>query len=425
MFVDSVKVYVSGGRGGDGALSFRREKYVPRGGPDGGRGGDGGDVIFMATSHKNTLIDLGYRPHLKAQNGSQGEGGRRNGKRGEPLLVEVPLGTIIKDEDGTQLADLNSSRFQVVAAQGGRGGRGNASFASSRRRTPRFAEKGEPGEERTLLLELKVLADVGMIGYPNAGKSTFLARVSAAAPKIADYPFTTLVPQLGVVYLGEERSFVIADLPGIIEGAHQGAGLGHHFLKHIERTRVLLFILDMAAVDGSDPAADYQKLCLELQKYNPALLSRPRVIAANKMDLPEARDNLERFKKSISEEWPLFTVSAATGEGVTGLLEEIYRCLAEERALHLQPEGTAEQETIYLPPSFQYSFTSVQREGDLFIVRGTEVEKAVRRIDLESEDGVNYFQQVIETLGVENELKKKGIKEGDTVIIGEHEFTFR
>lgn len=425
MFVDNVKVFVSGGKGGNGALSFRREKYVPLGGPDGGRGGDGGDVVFIPTFHKNTLVHLNYHPHLKAQNGFHGEGGKRNGKRGEDLLVEVPMGTIIKDEVGNQLADLNCPHVKVVAARGGRGGRGNASFASSRRRAPRFAENGEHGEERILFLELKVLADVGMIGYPNAGKSTLLSNISSATPKIANYPFTTLVPQLGVVNLEEEHTFVVADLPGIIEGAHQGTGLGIRFLKHIERTKVLLYIIDMAATDGRDPLQDYEKLNLELQKYNTALLSRPAIIAANKIDLPGALDNFQHFQNNIAEEIHLFPVSAVTGEGVKGLVEEIYRCLAEVMVLNQQQKHVAEQETIYLPSSSQHSFTSVQREGDLFIVRGTEIENAVKRADLRSEEGVNYFQKVIKGLGVEDELKKKGIKEGDTVRIGEHEFTYQ
>lgn len=419
-FIDQVKIFVRGGRGGNGAASFRREKYVPRGGPDGGNGGDGGDVILVASLHKNTLIHLSYRPHLRAEGGGHGQGSNKNGGKGRSLEVEVPVGTVIKDENGIQLGDLFRSGIKAVVARGGRGGRGNTSFASSRYRAPSFAERGELGEERTLLLELKLLADVGLVGFPNAGKSTFLSRVSAAKPKIADYPFTTLAPQLGVVYLGEGRSFVMADLPGIIEGAHRGAGLGQRFLKHIERSRILLYILDMAATEKRDPLEDYLKLKNELAKYHEELAGKPVLIAANKMDLPGADQNLQRFRQHVVD-GEIFSISGVTGDGIKTLLEALYRRLQEERPD--MDEEAADTEIFYLPP-LPETILSVRREGDIFLVQGDQVEKAVSRADLSSEEGQRRFQELIRHLGVENELLKAGISEGDTVKIGDIEFLY-
>lgn len=419
-FIDQVKIFVRGGRGGNGAASFRREKYVPRGGPDGGNGGDGGNVILVASPQKNTLIHLSYRPHLRAEGGGHGQGSNKNGSRGRSLEVEVPVGTVIKDENGVLLGDLFKSGVKAVVARGGRGGRGNNCFATSRYRAPSFAEKGEPGEERTLLLELKLLADIGLVGFPNAGKSTFLSHVSAARPKIASYPFTTLTPQLGVVYLGEGRSFVVADLPGIIEGAHRGAGLGHRFLKHIERSRILLYILDMAATEKRDPFRDYLQLKEELANYHEELASKPVIIAANKMDLPGAVENMQRFREKVPGE-ELFPISGVTGEGITNLLEALYRRLQEERP-DLE-EDNVDTEIFYLPPLPEVGL-SVRRDGEIFLVQGDQVEKAVSRADLHNEEGLHRFQELIRRLGVENELLKAGIREGDTVKIGELEFLY-
>ena len=397
---------------------------MPHGGPDGGNGGDGGDVVLVASSHKNTLIHLRFRPHLRAEGGEHGRGRNRNGSRGQSLEIEVPAGTVIKDENGAQLGDLLKPGTRAVVARGGRGGRGNSSFATSRQRAPGFAEKGEPGEERTLLLELKLLADIGLVGFPNAGKSTFLARVSAARPKIADYPFTTLVPQLGVVYLGEERSFVVADLPGIIEGAHQGAGLGHRFLKHIERSRVLLYILDMAAVEGEgrDPFHDYQLLKKELHNYQEELAMKPAIVAANKMDLPGADENLQGFySRAAAGDLELFPISGVTGEGIDNLLEALYSKLQKEKGPELDEE--MDVDTFYLPPLPEVAL-SVQRDGEIFHVRGDQAIKAIARADLHNEEGLRRFQELIRRLGVENELLKAGIQEGDTVKIGEMEFLY-
>jgi GTP-binding protein len=419
--VDRVKVFVKGGKGGNGIVSFRREKYVPRGGPDGGDGGDGGDVIFVASSEKNTLIDLSYRPHLYAANGFHGQGKNKQGKSGSPLYVQVPVGTVIKDEKGALLADLHRSGIKVVAARGGRGGRGNIHFTTSRRRAPDFAEKGELGEERTLILELKLLADVGLVGFPNAGKSTLLSRISAARPKIADFPFTTLTPQLGVVYLGGERSFVVADLPGIIEGAHQGAGLGHQFLKHIERTGVLLYLIDIAGTEGRDPYLDYGNLKEELKLYHEEMLSKPAILAANKIDLPQSAGYLKEFRARIKD-IPLFPISAVTGEGIDALLEELYRRVQERMAL-LPEENLEDHEIIYLSP-LEVRPLLIQVEGNIYLVRGDEAEKAALRADFNSPEGLRRFQEAIRRLGVEQELVKAGIQEGDIVRIGEMEFTY-
>ncbi len=421
MFVDRVKVFVKGGKGGDGIVSFRREKYVPRGGPDGGDGGDGGEVIFVASPEKNTLIDLSYRPHLHAASGFHGQGKNKQGKSGSSLYVQVPIGTVIKDEKGTLLADLHHRGIKVVAARGGRGGRGNTRFATSRRRAPGFAEKGEPGEERTLILELKLLADVGLVGFPNAGKSTLLSRISAARPKIADFPFTTLTPQLGVVYLGEERSFVVADLPGIIEGAHKGAGLGHQFLKHIERTGVLLYLIDMAGTEGRDPYLDFCNLKKELKLYHEEMLNKPGILAANKMDLPQSEGNLKEFRARIKD-IPLFPISAVTGEGIDALLEELYRRVQERNTL-LPEEDFEDHEIIYLPP-VEVRPLIIQVEGNIYLVRGDEVEKAALRADFNSSEGLRRFQEMIRKLGVEQGLVKMGIQEGDIVRIGNMEFTY-
>jgi len=423
-FVDQVKIFVRGGRGGNGAASFRREKYVPKGGPDGGNGGDGGDVLLVATHHKNTLIHLSFRPHLRADSGSHGQGNRKNGGRGNSLEVEVPVGTVIKDEDGFQLGDLLHSGAKAVVARGGRGGRGNTSFASSRYRSPGFAEKGELGEERTLLLELKLLADIGLVGFPNAGKSTFLAHISAARPKIADYPFTTLIPQLGVVYLGEGRSFVVADLPGIIEGAHQGAGLGYRFLKHIERSRILLYLVDMAPGEESrDPGEDYIKLQKELASYHGDLAEKPAIVAANKIDLPDAAVNLQRFRERFPRE-KVFPISGVTGEGIKDLLEAMYRKLQEEAGLsYAEEEPVIDTEVFYLPPLMEAKLSVAVQDG-VYIVQGTEAEKAALRADLQNEEGVRRFQSIIQDMGVEKALLRAGVKEGDTVRIGDLEFFY-
>lgn len=328
-FIDEVKIHVQSGHGGAGCVSFRREKFIPFGGPNGGDGGRGGDVIFRVDPNLSTLLDLRYRPHLKAGSGKNGMGKDRHGAGGEDLVIPVPPGTIIKDaETGEILADLVAAGEEIVLLKGGRGGQGNARFATSTNRAPKFAQPGEPEEERWLRLELKLLADVGLLGFPNVGKSSFITRVSAARPKIADYPFTTLKPNLGVVPYKNYRSFVIADIPGIIEGASEGAGLGHRFLKHVERTTVLLHVLDLSWMPDRDPVREYEGLNRELALFSPELADKRQIVVVNKMDLPAVRENLPAVLPWFRERGlAVFPLSAATGEGIPPLLDEIARSL--------------------------------------------------------------------------------------------------
>ncbi len=328
-FIDEVKINVRSGDGGAGCVSFRREKFVPLGGPNGGDGGKGGDVLFEATTALSTLLELRYRPHLKAERGKNGMGKDRHGAYGEDLRILVPVGTIIRDAESDEvLADLTEPEKPIVLLKGGRGGQGNARFATSTHKAPKFAQPGEPGEERWLRLELKLLADVGIIGFPSVGKSSLIARVSAARPKIADYPFTTLTPNLGVVAYKNYRSFVMADIPGLIEGAHAGAGLGHRFLKHVERTDILVHMLDISAMPERDPIAEYGAINRELALFNPELAGKSQIVVINKIDLPDVRENLPQVTRLFDERGiKVFAISAATGEGIPALLGEIARCL--------------------------------------------------------------------------------------------------
>lgn len=419
MFYDTAKIFVRGGDGGNGCLSFRREKYVPRGGPDGGDGGQGGDVILLADGGLRTLADFHYRAHFKAERGEHGRGGNKHGARAADLIVRVPAGTVVKDAaSGQVLADLAASGQQVVVARGGRGGRGNARFLSNTNRAPRLAEKGEPGEERWLLLELKLLADVGLVGYPNAGKSTLLARSTAARPKIADYPFTTLEPNLGVVEL-EDGSFVLADIPGLIEGAHAGAGLGHEFLRHIERTRLLVHVLDAAGTAGRDPVADYHQINSELSLYRAELAELPQVVAANKVDLPEAATNLPRIEAAAAADGrQVFPLSAASGEGVRELLYHIKRTLAA-----LPPREVATPETTVFRPQPEEGF-HLEREDGIFIIKGRAVERLVAMTDFSQEQAVERLQRSLERMGVEQALAQAGAQDGDVVRIGKHELEY-
>ena len=327
MFIDEAKIHLKAGDGGNGCVSFRREKYVPKGGPDGGDGGNGGSVILEADSHKRTLLDFKYKSHFKAKKGAHGQGKNKFGKYGEDLIIKVPPGTIVYDKKtGNVIRDLINDKDRAIVALGGKGGRGNARFATSTRRTPRFAEKGTKGEEREVKLELKLIADVGIIGCPNAGKSTLLSRISAARPKIAPYPFTTKSPNLGVAKIGDFGSFVAADIPGLLEGAHRGIGLGDKFLRHIERTKLIIHIIDAAGVDGRDPLKDYETINNELKCFSNELAGRPQIVALNKMDLPEARNNLTNIKSKL-EDIEVYPISAATGEGIDALLKATARTL--------------------------------------------------------------------------------------------------
>ncbi|MFV1951106.1 MAG: GTPase ObgE [Nitrospinota bacterium] len=336
MFVDEVKIYVKAGDGGNGCVSFRREKYIPRGGPNGGDGGNGGNIIIRADINLNTLLDLRYQQHYFADRGVHGRGSDRHGRRGNNYIIKIPVGTILKKVEGSEiLADLVEDQQEVVVVKGGKGGRGNARFKSSINRAPRYAEDGLAGEECWLRLELKVLADVGIIGYPNAGKSTLIRKISSARPKIADYPFTTLVPNLGMVSAGEFQSFVAADIPGLIEGAHKGKGLGTRFLRHIERTKLLLHVIDMSAWDKKrDPISDFSTLNQELYHFNKELASRPQVIAANKIDLPQAMERFNQYKTSLGKlNHKIFPISAVTGEGIKPLLDYIMEMLSKVKGV--------------------------------------------------------------------------------------------
>ncbi|MGI5921450.1 MAG: GTPase ObgE [Syntrophomonadaceae bacterium] len=417
MFIDQSRIYVKGGDGGNGIVAFRREKYVPMGGPSGGDGGRGGNVVFIADEGLRTLMDFRYNKHFKAQRGAHGQGKNMHGARGVDLVVKVPVGTIVKDDDsGEVIADLVTPGQKVIVARGGRGGRGNARFATPIHKAPSFAENGEPGEERWVRLELKLLADVGLVGFPNAGKSTLIARVSAARPKIADYPFTTLVPNLGVVVTRNQDSFVVADIPGLIEGAHQGAGLGHDFLRHIERTRVLLFILDAAQTEGRDVLDDYRTLRRELELYNPRLIERPYLIVANKADIPDAAENIARLKAEFGDK--VHSISAVTGQGVETLMEKAYDLLAlVPREEHIGEERVVRRFEEEVP-------FKIDVVDGVYEVSGKRIEKLVAMTNFDSEEGLQRFQRTIAKMGLEEALKEKGIKPGNTVKIQDLEFDY-
>ncbi len=414
MFFDEAKLHVKAGDGGDGAVAFRREKYVPRGGPAGGDGGDGGDVILAVDPQLNTLVHFQKQVHFAAGRGARGKGKNQTGARGNDAIIFVPPGTIVRDAaTGDLLADLTAPNQRIIVALGGKGGRGNASFASSTNQAPRLAERGAPGQGRWLRLELKLLADVGLIGMPNAGKSTLLAAVSAARPKIADYPFTTLQPNLGVVAVDDEYDFVMADLPGLIEGAHAGSGLGHQFLRHIERTRLLIHLLDGA---GEDLLRHFDQINRELGLFNPALTDRPQIVVLNKMDLPDARDRWPAIKGAMRERGlPVFAISAATGEGVRELMAQVGQML---RRLP-KPEPAAEEIPIFRLE--EKSEFVVERAADGWRVRGERVERLAAQTMWEYHDAVQRAQRLLEAMGVLDALRQAGVQPEDTVRIGDVE----
>ena len=422
MFIDRARIQVKAGDGGDGMSSFRREKFVPKGGPSGGDGGRGGDVVFIVDNNVNTLLDFRYKRKFVAKNGDNGQTKNCYGQKAEPLYIKVPPGTIIKDEEsGEVLADLTEVGQETVIVRGGRGGRGNARFVSSINRSPTFSEKGEPGEGRSLVLELKLLADVGLVGYPSVGKSSLVSMVSAARPEIAEYHFTTLVPVLGVVSLGPEHSFVIADIPGLIEGAHEGVGLGHDFLRHVERTKIIVHVVDVSGIEGRDPIEDYQRINKELKLYNERLANRPQIVAANKMDLPEAQENYQRFKEFIeSEGKEIFPISAATNEGLKELMIRVSKALDDYVE---EPEAVAEVK-VY-EDSAEADFVIKRDEVGDFVVVSKSLEKLVAMTKFENDEALRRFQNIWRLKGVDEALKARGIKEGDTVHVGEMEFEFK
>lgn len=417
MFIDHAKIYVKGGDGGNGCVAFRREKYVPMGGPYGGDGGRGGNVVFVADEGMGSLMDFQYRKHFKAGRGVHGMGKNQHGAWGEDFRVKVPVGTIILDDDSGQvLADLTVAGQEATIASGGRGGRGNSRFATAVHKAPSMAENGEPGEEKWIRLELKLLADVGLVGFPNAGKSTFISRVSAARPKIADYPFTTLVPNLGVVMTRDKDTFVIADIPGLIEGAHEGTGLGHHFLRHIERNRMLLFVLDAAEVDGRPVTDDYVTLRNELEFFNPELLQRPYLIVANKLDVPGAEENLRLLQEKYGH--LVHGISAVTGQGVGELVEKIYQIL---RSLPVE-EHTGEARIIRRFED-EEPF-KIEIMNGVYLVSGKRIENLVTMTNFAQEESLQRFQRTTARMGLDEALKQKGIKAGDTVRIKDMEFDY-
>jgi GTP-binding protein len=422
LFIDHAKVLVKSGNGGSGAISFRREKYAPRGGPDGGDGGRGGHVIFVVCDNLSTLSEFHYKHHFQAENGSSGAGVNRFGRDGADLRISVPPGTIIKDS-ATQriIADLTEVGTEAIILEGGRGGRGNARFTSSTRQTPRFSEKGEPGSELWLELELKLIADVGLIGYPNAGKSTLISKISAARPKIADYPFTTLIPNLGVVdYKGQ--SFVAVDIPGLIEGAHSGTGLGHQFLRHIDRTRLLVHLVDVSGFSGRDAWQDFYQINEELRLFNPALANKTQLVAANKIDLPESQPVLEAFINHLPEKI-VFPISAATGAGINDLLDIIIEKLAELPKQESVINLTGETETPFGAERDNLEIR-VSNDDSTFQVFNDALIKRIARFDLDNDESIQSLQKLLKRWGVIAALVEAGIKDGDLVKIGDFEFIY-
>jgi GTP-binding protein len=422
MFYDKSKIYVKGGDGGNGCMAFRREKYVPEGGPWGGDGGRGGEVVLTADEGLRTLVDFRYQRHYKAGRGQHGMGKNMHGRSGDDLVLRVPVGTVVRDaETGRFIGDLTVNGQELVVARGGRGGRGNARFATMINKAPKMAEKGEPGQELWLSLELKLLADVGLVGLPNAGKSSLIANISSARPKVADYPFTTIVPNLGMVRVDEGSSFVVADIPGLIEGAHTGTGLGHEFLRHVERTRVLVHVLDVSGSgEEGDPVRNFGIINRELSLYNPKLAEKPMLVAANKMDMPGAGENLELLKSSLGDTYKIFPISALTGEGVDSLVRGIALLLAQIPAGHSGLDPQEEEVVVHeVGPRFM-----VSRSDGVFMVTGREIERHVAMTDLENEEALARLQRIMKVMGIDQALRREGAKNGDTVIIKNFEFEY-
>ena len=421
MFIDRARIFVQSGKGGDGMSSFRHEKFVPKGGPNGGDGGQGGNVVLVADRNVNTLVDFRFRRLFKAKPGGKGEGSNKYGRNAEDLLITVPVGTIVKDEEtGQVMADLSRDGQRAIVAKGGRGGRGNWHFRTSANRTPTFAERGEPGEERWLRLELKVLADVGLLGYPSVGKSSILRKVSAAQPEVAAYHFTTLNPILGVVNLPDHRSFVMADIPGLIDGASEGVGLGHDFLRHIERTKILIHVVDVSGIEGRDPIEDYEKINAELAKYSEKLARKRQVVAANKIDLLGDSDNLERLMDYMTAHGvEVYPICAMTGEGMDKLLERVWTMLEEYVE---EPDETTE-EVVYKAqnkPDFE-----VKRDDDgAFVITGARIENLVAMTNFDDDQSLRRFQRIWRYMELDKLLQEHGIQDGNTVRIYSMEFEY-
>ena len=422
MFVDRVKIHVKGGNGGNGMVSFFRAKYITHGGPDGGDGGRGGDVIFVGDESMGTLMDFRYKRMFKAGNGQ--DGGKRNcfGKDGESVVIKVPVGTVIREaESGKIMADITKHGEEKILIHGGKGGKGNQHFATPTRQAPRYAEPGRVAKEYDVILELKLIADVGLIGFPNVGKSTLLSMVTNANPKIANYHFTTLAPNLGVVEGRYGDSFVLADIPGLVEGASEGVGLGHAFLRHVERTKVFIHVVDAAGVEGDDPVENVRKINQELEAYNPELMKRPQVIAANKTDIPGSEENVERLKEAYEKEgFEVFPISAATNKGLDELLTKVAEILKNYPEDIVFEEEYEEYDEVAVD---QEPFT-IEIEDEVYVVRGVGVEKMIGYTNIDTEKGFAFFQRYLKEKGIIEALEEEGIQEGDTVRIYDMEFEF-
>lgn len=427
MFVDHVKVYVRGGDGGDGMVAFRRERYVPNGGPAGGDGGKGADIVFIVEEGLRTLMDFRYKRIFKADRGTHGMSANKHGAKASDMVIKVPPGTVVKDVDtGETIADLVEHGQTAVIARGGRGGRGNSRFATPANPAPELSEKGEPGFERNVILELKVLADAGLVGFPSVGKSTLLSVVSAAKPKIAEYHFTTIVPNLGMVETDDHRSFVMADLPGLIEGAHQGVGLGHQFLRHIERTRVIIHVIDMSAMEGRDPYDDYVTINEELKQYNMRLTERPELIVANKMDMPEAEENLKKFREKMPEDARIFPISALSRQGLSNLLFAVADLVESTPEFPLIDEAADESESsvLYKHESQGDGFDITRDPDGSFVLSGYAIERLFKMTDFSREDSIRRFARQMRGMGIDDALRERGAENGDTVRLMEFEFEF-
>lgn len=424
MFVDEVILKVEAGKGGDGCLAFRREKYIPMGGPFGGNGGKGSDIKFVVDEGLHTLIDLRYMKVVKGPKGENGSGKNQNGKNAEDVIIKVPQGTIVTDEEtGLILADLKNKDDQVVVALGGRGGRGNTAFKTQSNPAPNFAENGEPGEKRVLKVELKLLADVGLVGLPSVGKSTLISKISAAKPKIAAYHFTTLTPNLGVVRASNNRSFVVADLPGLIEGASLGEGLGDKFLKHIERTRVIAHVIDMGGTEGRNPIDDYNTIRNELKEFNESLLTRPEIIVANKMDVEGAKENLKEFKKKVKNR-DIFEISAIEGTGLDAVINRLADILDEIPITPLIEEEKYESYVLYKFKK-EDAYTINKDYDGVWVIRGKEVEKLLEMTRFSTEEAIARFANKLRKMGIDDKLVELGAQEGDRVRILDYEFEFK
>ncbi len=420
MFIDEVIMEVEAGRGGDGCMAFLREKFVPMGGPNGGNGGKGSDIIFIADSGLRTLLDLRYMKHVKGTPGENGEGKNKNGKYALDKIIKVPVGTTVSDlETGVIVADLVHHGDSVVVAYGGKGGRGNVTLATRNNPCPSFAERGEPGEIRKVKVELRMLADVGLVGMPSVGKSTLLSQITNANPKIAAYHFTTLSPNLGVVTT-KSNNFVIADLPGLIEGASIGNGLGHKFLKHIERTKIIAHVIDMAGTEGRDPYEDYQIIRKELETFSNKLVNKKEIIIANKMDLPNSQENLAKFKTKINEE--IYEISALNNDNLDNLINKLSELVENTKEEVLYEEEVQEKYVLYKFKK-EKPFTII-KEGNAFVIKGETVEKIFKMINFNTEEAISRFAKKLRTMGVDDELERLGVKEGDIIKVLDYEFEY-